>query len=83
MNYLYLLTQSTNTGYDTYDSCVVCAPDADTARTIQPNGASRADVWQAWGRSWAYSDDEVKVTLIGVADPSVEQGVVLASYNAG
>lgn len=77
---LYLLTQSTNRDYDTYDSCVVCAPDADTARTIQPNDRPPCK-WPVRS-SWAPAED-VKVTLIGVADPSVKPGSVLASYNAG
>lgn len=79
MNNLYLLTQNTNTGYDTYDSCVVCAPDAETARGISPDGGAQDWPWR-W--SWAEPED-VRVTLIGVADPSAPQGVVIASYNAG
>ena len=34
---LYLLKQNTNEGYDTYDSCVVCAKDEETARHIHPD----------------------------------------------
>jgi len=29
---IYLLTQNTNRGYDTFDSCMVAAPDEATAR---------------------------------------------------
>jgi len=34
---LYLLSQSINDGYDTFDSCVVCAEDEQEARTIHPS----------------------------------------------
>ena len=32
---------------------------------------------------WPSHQSDVKVKLIGVADPSVEKGVVVASFNAG
>ena len=34
---LYKLSQSLNTGYDTYDSCVVCAKSKKEARLIHPS----------------------------------------------
>ena len=34
---LYLLSQDVNNGYDTYDSCVVCAEDEDAARRVHPS----------------------------------------------
>ena len=33
---IYLLSQSKNTGYDTWDSCVVIAKDEDEARMTHP-----------------------------------------------
>ena len=50
VNSLYLITQSSVRGYDTYDRAVVCAPDEDTARRTHPNG------YEDWHRShgtWA------------------------------
>jgi len=106
---LYLLSQTENRGYDTFDSCVVCAPNEEQAKTIHPRGdldyvSGRGWVWSAaaWARRaarepdypyipsglsmgvdrWA-SPDNVTATLIGVADPSVKAGVVIASFNAG
>ncbi len=35
---LYLLTQTKNLGYDTFNACVVAALDTDEARTIHPRG---------------------------------------------
>ncbi len=34
---LYLLSQSYRSGYDTYDSCVVCAESEDEAKYIHPS----------------------------------------------
>ena len=34
---LFLLTQNINNEYDTFDSCVVAAEDAETARNIHPS----------------------------------------------
>lgn len=90
---LYLLTQSENTGYDTFDSCVVAAPDEATARTIHPRNDIRWD-----GRGWLYSDGDygyaseygwaftpegVTVEHIGVTVADRPVGVVCASFNAG
>jgi hypothetical protein len=94
---LYLLSQTENRGYDTFDSCVVCAPNEEQAKTIHPRG----DLNYVSGRGWIWCDypylrselsmgvdrwsspENVTATLIGVADPSVKAGVVIASFNAG
>ena len=87
---LYLLTQSENTGYDTYDSCVVTAATADEAKQIHPTGdiygdkSCRWNSWDSdWGPTWAKSPDNVNCTLLGTAVPDVKCGVLLASFNAG
>lgn len=76
---LYFISQKENNGYDTYDSAVVCAPDEEAARLIHPGGGNWGDTYG----TWAFNPSGVKVELIGVADPSVKQGIVLASFNAG
>ncbi len=73
---LYLISQTDNIDYDTYDSAVVAAPDEESAKRIPPTEDS-------WDSSWAKSPDSVKVKLIGAASPDIEQGVILASFNAG
>lgn len=83
---LFLISQTENSGYDTYDSAVVCAPDEATARNMDPgkeNGApldfnSRHCIY-----CWCSSADKVSVRLIGDAAPDVPIGVVCASFNAG
>jgi hypothetical protein len=94
MNYLYRLSQTQNRGYDTFDSCIVCAPDEDTARNYHPSGQvfyHRREVWEtaydrvlwadAWG--WANNPEAVTVERIGIADETTQVGVVCASFNAG
>jgi len=70
--YLYLISQDVNNSYDAYNSAVVCAPDAEEARRIELS---------EWDFEWAPFEC-VKAQRIGVADPSVEKGVVLGSFNA-
>lgn len=74
---LYLLTQDVNVGYDTYDSVIVCAESEEEAVKIPPDGEYR------WDDTWAENPSLVKCRKIGVADESIEKGVVLASFNAG
>ena len=95
---LYLLTQTVNRGYDTFDSCVVCAPNEDQAKTIHPYGDRHYVEGAGWVRSdfpeftsamnrvrdtvWA-TPENITATLLGTADPSVKVGVVLASFRNG
>ena len=84
---LWMLTQDRNTGYDTYDSCIVAAPTAAAAKDFHP----RSDTPQFWWLekdqfgpldTWAHPND-VTVRLLGEAVPNTKAGVVLASFNAG
>lgn len=90
---LYLLTQTHNRGYDTYDSCVVCAPDREAARHMHPRGEGYTYERDAWGErgasgtwfrdsSWAPPEHVVAVEL-GVANEALQPGVVCVSFNAG
>ena len=79
---LFLISQKENRGYDTYDSAVVCAENADAARQMNPSG--RGEV--RWGDSfstWCSSPEKVTVRLIGEASPDIAVGVICASFNAG
>jgi hypothetical protein len=83
---LYLLTQTEVRGYDTYDSCVVAAPDPATASAIHPSGKLPGDPhhYDAWDRDdWVSSPASVTVTLIGTAALGTPIGVICASFNAG
>lgn len=78
--YLYLLTQDENTGWGTYDSCVVCAHNEEEARSIHPDGAWILGMFV--NRKWATEPENVKVELIGEAKGQMV-GVILSSFNAG
>ena len=80
---LWLLTNEVVTGYDTYDSAVVAAPDEEAARMTHPSEYTESwdgkiNVWPSWCAA-----DDVIVKYIGEAAPETEAGVVCASFNAG
>jgi hypothetical protein len=77
---IYLLFQSENTGYDTYDSCVVCAENEEDAKTITPDGIPFDE---EWSHGWCVSPEQVDCREIGTANDNQERGVICASFNAG
>jgi hypothetical protein len=76
---LWLLSQTENTGYDTFDSCVVAAETEDEAKKIHP-AEGLHKTW--YYNEWATSPDSVLAKLIGEAIPETKCGVILTSYNA-
>jgi hypothetical protein len=81
---IYVISQSDNNDYDTYDSAVVAAVSEDEARKINPCQYEKAGWWDVDQSSWTKKGlAGVKVELIGVAKEGTEPGVVLASFNAG
>lgn len=77
---LYLLTQTKNTGYDTYDSIVVAAKNSTDAARTSPD--SSGDLYVPSQGSWALPE-HVTATLLGTARRGTKAGVILASFNAG
>ena len=90
---LYLVSQNENDGYDTFDSFICAAESEQNAREIHPFGYQDKDCdeYSEEDDNWFYDDTwvskdkigKVKVKQIGVADPSIPKGVILASFNAG
>jgi hypothetical protein len=76
---LYRISQPKPTGYDTYDSAVVCAESKTQARLIHPG----KNAWDGVGWTTWCSAKDVKVQLIGEAIPGSLHGVICASFNAG
>lgn len=74
---LYLISQTADCRYDTYDSAVVAAYDEAQARLTHPDGSTEGCV-----RAWV-PPHEVTVQLIGKASPGTQPGVICASFNAG
>ncbi len=92
---LYLLEQNTNSGYDTYDSCVVAAKNEAEARKVNPGGFR---IWKKgkWymqfsdggedpdkDHTWVDDLDLIKVTFLGIAEPKIMSGVICSSFHAG
>ena len=75
---LYLISQTQNDGYDTYDSAVVAASDEAHARSINPDGK-----WRDYAGAWCASADDVTAVYLGEAKEGTEAGVICASFNAG
>ena len=72
---LYLLSQSEETHYDSYNFCVVAAKSEAEAQKIHPSGNN-----ERWGnQSWASTPKNVEVELLGKAIENIESGVVCAS----
>lgn len=69
-------------GYDEYDSFVVIANDESEARNTHPSGGG-VDTDTFSRGNWPVKLADLVVTLIGVANPEVNPGVVVASFNAG
>ena len=79
---LYLLTQDVNVGWDTYDSAIVCAESEEEAVKIHPDGTFFDSMWLAT-YDWVKMPSDVKCRKIGVADESIEKGVILDVYFPG
>lgn len=92
---IYLLTQDTNNGYDTYDGMVVYANSEEEARLCTPEVYDYDDedgYKSRKFRKWT-EPENVKVRCIGVANEHLyvtdslgfekPANVVLASFNAG
>lgn len=79
---LYLISQSVNNNYDTYDSAVVIAQSERDARHTNPAGlVFNSDSKDYFMYLWAHPDD-VHVTLLGTAVDNLPT-VICASYNGG
>lgn len=77
---IYKISQTENTGYDTYDSCIVCAESEKEAQNMHPSSDTE---WGHTWTSWCSSPDKVTVEYIGEADPKIQKGIILSSFNAG
>lgn len=83
---LFKISQSVNTGYDTYDSAIVCAKDEVEARKYHPDRGRHSNEkgdFPDHYPSWAERVSQVEVIHIGTASPTCPIGIVLSSFNAG
>lgn len=77
---IYLLTQTENEEYDSYDSIVVCAEDEIDAKTILPETNMNDEEVKS---KWVIDTDFITCIEIGKANSNQVKGVILASYHAG
>ena len=76
---IYLISQTVNDEYDTYDSAVVCAESEESAQTIHPySKQSPSDDYGDW-----CDPADVTVKYLGIATPHLPKGVICSSFNAG
>ena len=84
---IYLIKQSKNTGYDTYDSAIVCAEDETEAKRIIPfyeeNNSIHYIGDEEYSYDWVTDVNDVTCIEIGEANNNQTKGVILASFNAG
>ena len=88
---LYLISQTAHNDYDTFDSAVVIAPDAETARHIDPRDGKPITDWEDVRWHWCDNPEYVTVTYLGPATYFELQArhefhapnVPCASFNAG
>ena len=79
---LWKISQSVNTGYDTFDSAVVAADTEEQAKRMYPSDGSDITVSDcAW--SWTSDPNNVECEYIGEAKVGLREGVICSSYNAG
>ena len=95
--HIYRLSQTVNNDYDTYDSMVVVAENADVAKRITPESTRMNGIITPIADSklrsveepkeWAEGDwtnpEFVKVEYIGDALPNIGRSIICASFNAG
>lgn len=79
---IFLLTNLDTKGYDTFDSCVVCAESVEDAKSINPDGNDFKED-KSWYNSWAFTKKGIDCKEIGDANKKQTRGVICASYNAG
>jgi hypothetical protein len=81
---LFKISQTENTGYDTFSDAVVCAANESIARNINPSNGElmTENDWGEYG-SWCSSPIYITVEYIGEAAESCKEGLVLSSFHAG
>lgn len=83
---LWLISQTENDDYDTFDSAVVAADSEDDAKATHPRFYEDDPDYDWFGtgsHGWVNSPDKVTAELIGEAIEGTVRGVILASFNAG
>lgn len=83
--HIYKLVRHEPIGYDTYDSCVVCAENEEAAMNILPWGKTFQEEMDEEAIKWEWTPykENISCEYIGEATGCKTPGVILSSYNAG
>lgn len=83
--HIYKVVRHEPIGYDTYDSCVVCAESGKAAMNILPWGRTIQEEFDKdmIAFAWTERKENISCEYIGEATGRSMPGVILASYNAG
>jgi hypothetical protein len=80
---IYLISQNEYSGYDTYDSAVVVAFDAEDAREINIGDPGEPFTYGLYN-SWASSPENVLSNYLGeFRGDYPKHGIILTSFNPG
>ena len=86
---LFKLTQDAVDGYDTYDSCIVCAESKEDAIKISPSGwdglteCPTEESHEDYSYSGWCTQKDVQCEYLGEAKEGLKRGVICSSFNAG
>lgn len=76
---LYLLSQTVNQNWDTFDSVLVCAENEDDAKSITPYG----EEFDGKDGTWVKDKSSIACEEIGEANSKQVRGIIISSFNAG
>lgn len=76
---IYKVWQEDVYGYDTYDSAVIIAEGINRAKRISIEKLGRGE---GLSKTWTGDISKVHATEIGISNKE-EEGIVVASFNAG
>ena len=79
---IYLITSKQGFSYDTYDSAIVIAKDAQEAKKIHPNGYNTIPKDSLKDHTWPIYPKDITAKKVGTTTIKTPQ-VLLASFNAG
>ncbi|MCP4397775.1 MAG: hypothetical protein GY801_10815 [bacterium] len=81
---LFLIEQSQNDNYDTYDAAVVIAENEEEARNMDPSTGEQMEKedWRREISNWCSSPNHVSVKFLGESVDS-KKGIVCSSFHAG
>ena len=77
---IYLVTQTKNQDYGTYDSFICYAKTEEDARNMTPEGKAFNE-FRIY--SWCSNQNHANVKFIGISEDADKEEVILASFNAG